>query len=372
MSDEIRNQYDPDYVSAPGETLLEVIEELGMSQADLARRTGRPKKTINEIVRTRAAITPETAIQLERVLGIPARFWNNREREYRQYLARREEEAQLRDQVEWLDEFPVKDMIKKGWIQGFDDRVQQLQEMLGFFGVASPEQRSVVWDQFPAAFRKTPAFQSSRGALAAWLRRGEIEAQDIHCQPYSAEVFDQALREARGLTVESPRVFQPTLVHLCAQAGVAVVFVPQLPGGRVSGATRWLSPSKALIQLSLRYKTDGQLWFTFFHEAGHIILHGKRDVFLEEVEGANDARGQEEEANAFAAEFLIPPRELASFLATKRTKSGYFSAQAVQAFAARLGIAPGVVVGRLQHDEHLPYSHLNHLKRRLRWAERTD
>jgi HTH-type transcriptional regulator/antitoxin HigA len=365
MDNIIQNQYTPDYVSPPGETLSEIIEELGMSQAELARRMGRPKKTINEIVWGKAAITPQTSLQFERVLGTPASFWNTREQQYRQHLARIEEEKRLSKQVDWLQKFPVKAMSEKGWIRIFDDKMQQLHELLIFFGVALPEQWDACWSKSGVVFRKTTAFASSREALSAWLRRGEIEAQGIYCQPYAAETFRQTLiDQIRPLTLTPPDVFQPKLVRLCAQAGVAVVFVPQLSQARVSGATRWLKPNKALIQLSLRYKTDDHLWFTFFHEAGHILLHGKRDVFLED-DAVTDAK--EQQANTFAANILIPPARLRGFLA--QPKSVYGSKIGIRAFASEIGIAPGIVVGRLQHDKHLSPANCNDLKQRLAWAD---
>jgi HTH-type transcriptional regulator/antitoxin HigA len=359
-----QNQYYPDVVSPPGETLLEAIEERGISQADLAQRMGRPKKTINEIIQGKTAITPDTALQLDRVLGIPARFWNNLEQQYRHFLIQQEEKNRLSNQVEWLQNFPLREMINRGWIQAFDDDVQQLRELLSFFGVASLDAWETVWGQVQVAFRKTPAFESDRYALFAWLRQGEVEALDIKCQSYSEKVFRETLVEIRRLTVEPPQIFQPELVRLCAEAGVAVAFIPQLPKARVSGATRWLSSDKALIQLSLRYKTDDHLWFSFFHEAGHIVRHGKRQVFLE---GDNMNNVEEQEANDFASKILIPPTELKNFL--KKLRPGYYpSKQAIQVFAHKLGIAPGIVVGRLQHDEYLPYSHCNDLKQTFRWA----
>lgn len=364
MSERIQNQYTPDYVSPPGETLLEKIEEVGMSQAELAQRMGRPQKTINEIIRGKTAITPETALQLEHVLGIPASFWNNREKQYRQHLAQVAEEQRLADQVNWLRRFPIKAMVEMGWVMAFADKAQQVRELLRFFGIASPDQWEALWGQPAVAFRKTPAFQSEPEAISAWLRRGEIEAQLIQCKPYAVNMFYQALREVRRLTVESPEIFQSKLVHICAEAGVAVVFIPQLPRARVSGATRWLTPEKALIQLSLRYKTDDQLWFTFFHEAGHILLHGKREVFLED-DSIEDEK--EREANEFAARTLIPPDRMAAFLRT--FKLGRLKKEDVQTFSAALGIAPGVVVGRLQHDRYLPFTHCNDLKRRFAWAK---
>ncbi|WP_242046589.1 HigA family addiction module antitoxin [Cylindrospermum sp. FACHB-282] len=124
MESKIQNQYNPDYVSAPGDTLLEVLEERGMTQAELAERTGRPKKTINEIIKGKAAITPETALQLELVFNIPASFWNNHERHYREFLAQQEEKKRLKKQVSWLKGIPVTAMIKSGWIRRHQDKVE--------------------------------------------------------------------------------------------------------------------------------------------------------------------------------------------------------------------------------------------------------
>ncbi|MUG97171.1 HigA family addiction module antidote protein [Scytonema sp. UIC 10036] len=365
MSKKIQNQYTPNYVSAPGETLQEVLEERGMSQAELAERTGRPKKTINEIINGKAAITPETALQFERVLGIPASFWNNRERRYREAQARAEEQERLEKQVAWLDQIPVKAMIKSGWIQCYQDKVEQLREVLNFFAVVSPEQWQGIWCNTHIYFRKSQAFQSDFGEVAAWLRRGEIEAAKIPCATYDANKFREVLQQIRALTVEPPQIFQPKVVQLCAQAGVAVVFVPQLPKTRTSGATHWLNPDKALIQLSLRYKTNDHLWFAFFHEAGHILLHGKRDFFLEGQGIASvEDRDKELEANKFAEDLLIPPAELKQFLASNQQ----LSKAGIEQFAAEIGIAPGIVVGRLQHDEVLPPSYCNDLKQRFEWV----
>lgn len=361
MSNAIQNQYTPDYVSPPGETLQEILEERGMSQAELAERTGRPKKTINEIINGKAAITPETALQLERVLGIRASFWNNRERQYREALARFEEENRLQEQVTWLEQIPVKAMIKLRWIQQYESKIEQLREVLNFFAVASPEQWEVIWCSTHVDFRKSQAFQSETGAIAAWLRQGEIEAAQIPCAAYDAHKFREVLLQVRTLTTQPPEVFQPELVRLCAETGVAVVFIPELPKTRASGATRWLSPHKALIQLSLRYKTDDHLWFAFFHESAHILLHGKRDVFLEgKGVAAVEDLAKEEEANKFAADILIPPMELKRFLTSGQQRSQV----GIEKFAAEIGIAPGIVVGRLQHDGILPPSHCNDLKRR--------
>jgi addiction module HigA family antidote len=357
MASQIVNEYRPDKVSPPGETLEEILEERGMTQAELADRTGRPKKTINEIIQGKAALTCETALQLERVLGIPATFWLTREQQYRAFLARRQDEQALAAQVAWLDETPVQSMIKAGWIAEREDKVGQLREVLSFYAIASPEQ----YASTHAIFRRTKAFQSNPATIAAWLRQGERLAQQLACTPYNERVFRATLEEARQLTCASFATARTTLPQLCAAAGVAVVIVPELPQTRVCGVTRWLSPKKALIQLSLHYKTDDQFWFTFFHEAGHIVLHGKREAFLDEDDGADEER--EQEANRFAMDVLIPPAELRRFRADRGNQ--HISQEMVVAFAKEIGIAAGIVVGRLQHEGDLPRTHLNDLKRSL-------
>lgn len=355
-------QYSPDYAVAPGETLLEVLERLGMSQAKLAERIGRPKKTINEIIKGKAAITPETALQFERAFRIPASFWNNLQRNYDAAVARSEERERLRKYLSWLRQIPVRAMVQRGWIRSLNDRVDQLQEVLAFFGVASPEQWDEIWANTSVAFRMATAFKSNPCAVAAWLRQGELEAHQIECAPFDKDRFLGVLASVRSLTVEPPEVFQPELIDSCARAGVAVAFVPQIPGARISGATRWISPEKALVQLSLRYKSDDQLWFTFFHESAHILLHGKRKIFLE-GEASSGSEREEEQASKFAVDFLIPRDEVDRLL-----EEGKPTKQAIEEFADQIGIAPGIVVGRLQHDCVIPYSHCNGLKRRLEWA----
>ena len=362
MSNSETNRFKPDYVSHPGETLFETLVSIGMSQTELSDRTGLSKKTINKIIKGKAAITPDTAVILERVLGVPASFWNNFERIYRENIARIEEERRLEEHVEWSSKFPLNEMIKLSWIRQFKDKVQQLLELLRFFAVTSPEEWERIWLAEDIAFRKSKAFQGNPEAISAWLRRGEIEAQNIDCGRFDPKSFKEALLEVRNLTTEPPEVFQPEVVRLCAESGVAVAFIPELPGAPISGATRWLYDI-ALIQLSLRYKRDDHLWFSFFHEAGHILKHGKRDVFLKISDEEQITKDKEDAANKFASDFLIPKKEYVQF-----TRRQSFGRDVIIHFAGETGVSPGIVVGRLQHDGYLEYSYYNDLKMRLRWA----
>lgn len=359
--DSSKTSFVPDFAVLPGQTLLERLEIAGLSQADLAERTGRPKKTINEIIKGKAAITPETAIQLERVLGIPASFWNSREQQYREALARFEERSRLQGYKEWLDTFPIAELKKRDWLPPADDEADLASHLLRFFGVANPAAWNDIWNrrQTAVSFRK-PAIQGNIGAIAAWLRQGEIEGRKIECKQFNAAGFKEVLARVRLRTRENFSKSCAAMIEECRAVGVAVVLVRELPNLRVSGATHWLAPDKALLQLSLLYKRDDQFWFSFFHEAAHILLHGKRELFIDNFDKSEEK--EEIEANRFAADYLISPDQYKAFLQT-----GDLAEAAIESFAKRIGIAPGIVVGRLQHDKHLQFNQRNGLKIALAW-----
>jgi HTH-type transcriptional regulator / antitoxin HigA len=361
MADTILNQYIPDYLVPPGEVLEDYLKAFGMTQAELAARTGLTKKTINEITKGKAPITSETALKLERSLGRPAHFWNNLERQFQEDRTRFAEEKNLQSHLDWLKKVPVSQLTKLEWIPKTSDRISKLKEVLRFFGVASPEQWETVWREYQVVYRQTQRFDTCAESVSAWLRKGEIEARQIACEHFDRKRFQEVLDVIRGLTVETPRVFQQRLVELCASAGAAVVFIPELPKTGVYGATRWFG-DKAIIQLSLRYKSNDHLWFTFFHEAGHIIKHGRKEIFIE----SNGLDGDKEgEADIFARDRLIPPADYRRFIASWDGRS----LAPIKVFADKINIAPGIVVGRLQHDKHLPNSHGNRLKVFFRWSD---
>ena len=336
MDKQVTYNYLPDYAVSPGEVLSDELKLRGMTQQELAKRTGLTPKHIVSIVKAKSAISPETAIKFERAMGMPADYWLNLESNYQEILARLQEEVQLDHDIEWLNHIPVAQMAKLGWITKLTDTKAQLVEVLRFFGIASVSQWDEMWPNLKVAYRQHVHFKVYPEAVSAWLRQGEIEAARITCSPYDKSLFRVALDQIRTLTWEAPEVFVPRMVELCSQAGVAVVFVPCIPKTGVSGATRWLNSSKALIQLSLRYKTNDHLWFTFFHEAGHILLHGKKELFLEGANGLEEIK--EKEADKFAQEELISKAEFSNF-----AQQGPFSKAAINAFSKRVGIAPGII-----------------------------
>ena len=357
------DEFRPDWVSAPGDTIADILEIRNLPTPEFARRMGQTLSETRGLLEGREPITSDLAQKLHEVLGASTAFWINRECHYRQGLERIQEESG-ETRADWLKELPVKDMISFGWIAPASTSSEAVgKACLKFFDVSNV----TAWrNEYRGAlevanFRTSPSFKSHPGAVAAWLRQGEIEASSIVCKPWDSKKFKNALSKIRALTwTKKPSVFIPKLRSLCAECGVAVVIVRAPTGCRASGATHFLSPTKALLLLSFRYLSDDHFWFTFFHEAAHLLLHGKEALFLE---GADMAPSMlEDEANDFAANTLIPPEHKVSMLSLPR------DGREVLNFARSIGVAPGIVVGQLQHLGQLQRNQLNALKRRFRWT----
>jgi HTH-type transcriptional regulator / antitoxin HigA len=286
--------------------------------------------------------------------------------DYRTDLERIRAQRELSFDVVWATDFPVTELVERDVPPAEpSDKVSRLEQVLAFFGVASPEAWRDVYSDLACAFRATPAVPVNRETLATWLRLGEVAARDVRCEPFDRKKLEAALPPLRELTRETAEVFSERMRDLCAACGIAVVFVPEISGSLASGVTRWLTPSKALVQLSLRYKTDDHLWFTFFHEIGHVLRHGKTDIWIEAASSLPGNDPREAEADRFSRDVLIPPRQSAE-LSELRTPDD------VRRFADRVGVAPGIVVGRLQHDQLWDSSRGNQLKRPITFTPAGD
>lgn len=359
----------PDYALPPGETLVEVLAERGMTQAELARRTGISTKHINQIVLGTASLTAETALKLEFVTGVLAQVWTSLDSAYQVTRTRQEESSRLEARVDWLQQLPIAELTNRGYIRKNVSPVERLRDALAFFKVASPDAWDQVWAA-PTAYRQSQAFEVDYGALAAWLRIGEIRVEQSDLPPFDRGKFRDSLTAIRLLTtIDDPKVWLPRLEAYCTDAGVALVIEREIKGARINGAVRWLPSERPLIQLSVRHRWADIFWFTFFHEVAHVLLHDRRRFTIVDkltiVDGAgraNPDNAMESEADDFAGRTLLP-RVFDDRLTRVRSQ-----AEAI-AIAGEAGVHPGIVVGRLQHDQRIPYSHFNGLRTRLAFAD---
>lgn len=355
------HRFQPDWrhTITPGDSIIERMNDMALTKVDFATNMGYSPKHIHQLIKAKARITEEAALKLEKVLDIPASFWLNAEKNYRQALANEAEKQNLANSADWLKKLPLKSMIKHDWVEKFTDTSRQIQACLKFYGVASID----AWEKaqsknYQAVFKSSDVFSKNDIAIQTWLRQGEREAQKIDCDVFDKQQLTHSLEDLRALTLlTDPDDFLPKLTAICAKCGVAVVFAPTPDKCPMSGATKWLSTNKALLLLSLRHKTNDHLWFAFFHEIAHILKH-KKQLFLEGKDGFVQNQALEDEADSFAADILIPKKYDLSALSSK---------EKVRDLAKEIGIAPGIVVGRMQHQKKILWSHFNDLKVKYTW-----
>jgi HTH-type transcriptional regulator/antitoxin HigA len=338
-------------LSKPGDTILETIGNMKMSQVDLATRIGKTPSKVNDIIAGKEPITVVTALQLENVLGIAAQFWLNREMLYREQLFRIEQEEALQDAEGWLDQLPVKELKRAGHISTEKKGVGMITELLKFFSVASPVQWEAVYiDHYTTTnLRKNikgKSHQTKLGSMSAWLRIGEVEMKKINPPAYNKDAFKKSLSVIRSFVAKLPDDFSFQLQALCKLAGVALVYTAPLPDAPIKGGARWFG-GNPLIQLANHYKAIDHFWFTFFHEAAHVLLHGKKDVFIEDFEGYALDEKKEMEANEFAADYLLPSN-FVNDLPEKITP------ETVLILAKKYNAHPAIVAGRLASLKLVP------------------
>ncbi len=352
-----QNRYFPQSVPHPGEVLAEKLEELDMPRNEFALRSGKPEKTIIAILKGESSITPDMAVQFENVTRIPAHYWMNHQRLYDEYLARLRRQSVIDRAQDWTENFPVGEMIKKGWIPSVKSLSDRTIELLAFFGFSHHE----AWEEYyfnqqlKVAFRISLAQTKEPFAISAWLRRGELQAAAMEANDYSEKKFKEVLPQLKSMMVSHPGGFFEAVQRICQEVGVKVVYTPALKRAPISGATRWIHDTP-LIQLTNRYKRYDVFWFTFFHEVGHILKHGKKHIFLEDMDYSDKDLRMEEEANEFAAKWLLTQDEESIIKnALPLTEADIVS------FAKRFHTHPAVIVGRLQHQRILPYHAFSHL-----------
>lgn len=350
----------PRWASAPGTTIASALSERHISTADFAEMMNISQSDVERLLEGEVAITVAVARRLSEVIGASSTFWLTREAQFVEDRARVEAD-------QWAQRLPVSQMATFGWIERPQTWQEQIDACLDFFDVPDVDAWEERYDRevVAAHYRTSPTFDLDSAATTAWFRAAERVVERRRALPqFDKKSFGAVLTEIRSLSRErDPERFVPELVAMSAGCGVYVVVVPSPRGCPASGASRRYR-GRPLIQLSARYLTDDHLWFTFFHEAGHVLNHRLEQGFIDTFE-TGEVNRFEEEANEFASECLLGPYGAD----LRRSTGGQWSHREVIRRAQELGISPGVLVGQLQHSGALPMTYLNGLKRRYRWND---
>lgn len=344
-------RYIPDNAIHPGETLREVLEEKGMSNKELALRTGKPEQTISKVVQGKSSITTSMAIAFEKVLELPVNFWMNLQRDYDETLARISYDERCKAAEDWARAFPYKEMVKWEWVPKTSKAAEKARHLFNFFKVSSEEawKKGYVEGGLRAAYRLDLAHNTKKHAITAWLRKGEILAAEQSLPQYDEKKLKALLPLLKNIMARGGSNFFEELKGLCNDAGLCILLVPSLPGAPIHGSSRWLK-DVPVIQLSVRYRKYDRFWFTLFHELAHILLHGSTYVSLELEKYNSYDEKKEIEANEWAAEWLLSDAEFEQLKTLN-----YKSPNTINSFAKKVNTHPSVIVGRLQREDLVGY-----------------
>lgn len=353
--------YNPNKAIHPGHIIARSLEREGMTQKSLGERTGLSEKHLSQIINGSASITVETALLLENALGGPASFWINLEKNYQETKARIERMSLLRNEVSLLSSFPYTELAKRGCVEQTSNREKKVENLWKFYAVNSLHS---VKDIEPVAFRKRQNLKVKTEAIAAWFRCGELESKKQDLPPYSEATLKQGLGSIKNLSLKSANEYSLQIREILKGSGVSLVYTPHFAGTGVSGAVRWLGDNP-IMQLSLLGAYADMFWFNLFHEIGHLLLHGKKDKFIEfDDRSLSVVQEKEREADNFASNTLINEKDYVEFV-----KRDDFSKTAIRNFANKIGIDSGIVAGRLCHDEHVGWRDVAELRPRLKFVQ---
>lgn len=349
--------FSPDRVSPPGDTIIDLMDEHGLTDEDLSKKIGVSISKGQQLLRGHIPLNESMALRLQDIFNVSVEFWLKREGAYRKHI-----DYLNSVNKNWLDSLPVKDMVNFGWIPKASSRELKFKYCLEFFGIKSVNDfaRKVDTDAPLVAFRKSLSIETVPMADLAWIIKAKKLSKSYACKPWNKDILKSLLPDIRQLSNEPDLlIFIPQLKDMFAKAGVSFIVLPTPSGCRASGATCFFEPNHATLIVSFRYLTDDHFWFTLFHEIGHLILH---DAISIRLEGEKELSSKEEsEADKFAFDTLIPA-PFQNEIRELKAKDW----KVIVRIAKKVGVSKGIVLGHLQHIGNVPYSHLNRLKVRYK------
>ncbi len=332
----------------PGESIKEQLDIRGMTQKEFAARMDMSEKHISKLVNGDVQLTPETAVKLEVVLGVPAQFWNNLEALYREDIIKAEAENAMDEDIELAKQIPYREMAQFGWVPATRVTSEKVEHLRRYFELVK---LSLLGNDriTRIACRKLILTKKSDLALMAWAQEAKLKAREISTAQISIKNLNSAIPDIRKMTVMDPAEFCPKIKTCLADCGVALVFLPHLTGSFLQGAT-FQDGNKIVVGMTGSGKDADQFWFSFFHELGHIILG-----HVGQPNGTSE--DDEKAADQWSEDTLIEPHDFELF-----RKENDYSEQNIIQFADRQGITPGIVVGRMQTEGMIKTGMLNNLK----------
>ena len=344
-----------EYITCPGDTILDLLEANNMTQIDLASKLGITKKNVNEIIKGKAPLTAKNALKLEYIFNIPASFWNNLEKEYRESLERKKDLDTIINEIPYLKSIPYNEMANRNWdfIEKTTSPIEKVKNLRKFFSCASLTFDTELYKKIN--FRKKDNISFNEKALYCFLRYGEIESNKIKGPNFNILNLKKKIREIRALANKPFFDNYDKIKETLLSCGVFLIYEPHLSCTYLKGVTYKPNSKRAIIMISTKGKKDDIVWFTLFHEIAHLLKHSKKEMFIDI--NTLEKEQKELEANTFAKNILINEKKYQSFI---KSNSSYNKENIIK-FAKENNVLPGIVVGRLQNDKVISWNEFNDL-----------
>ena len=348
----------------PGEFIQEELDAREWKQIDLAEIIGSSPNVVNELVLGKRSVTPDTAKALAEAFGTSAQYWMNLQSAY-QLWKTENADASIGHRAKLYSFAPIKEIVKRQWIEGSENVDVLEKRLLKFFEIKSLDEKPL----FLHAARKATSYSEVTAAQAAWLFRAKHLAKAVHAVNFTDRRFDEALNQLKPLLSAKEEIRR--VPKILAECGIRLVVVEPLPKTQIDGVTFWLDERSPVIALSVRYDRIDWFWHTLSHELGHVnvkdglknLVNLDTNLVGEEAQPFEEKPEHEKRIDAFACEFLIKQSELENFMLRVRPLYGKLR---VMGFAQRIGVHPGIVVGQLHHRKQLHWSYYRGMLEKIR------
>ncbi|MCI7327511.1 HigA family addiction module antitoxin [Hornefia butyriciproducens] len=343
----------------PGYYVADIIEDMGISQSEFAARVGTTAKTLSQLINGQAKISNDLAKKLSVMTGTGVDVWQNLQNTYDRKLIEMQKAEEFDEQKNIAAQIDYSYFVNVAGLPYTKNAREKVANLCKFFKVS--DLRIMRQPDFLVNFRSGTSDNSEKKVInsRAWIQTALNIAQNIKTEPYDAKKLKGYLPELRSMTLQSPEVFLARMQRIFAECGVAFVLLPHLRNSGVNGAVKWINSDRVVLAMNNRGLDADKFWFSLFHEVEHVFQQKTKTVFISSTaEKMTDINIQlENDADKFAADFLIPPDDYKNFAPTK-----YTSDDEIIDFARTVGIHPGIVAGRLQHEKIIPQNRCSGLK----------
>lgn len=347
----------------PGYYVGEYLKHQGMKQSELAERLGVSEKTVSHLINGKnKRLSPELINGLALVLGTSKELWVNLNDKYLEMLEKIDADNRLTEEKEVFSNMDYMFWVRNGFVERKKSKSEKIEELKRFFKISS---LSILKKKdFLVQYRTTVAKVHEKNVINAnaWVQTALNMGNMVNVEQVNLNYLESKIDDIRKMTLQAPEEFLPTLMEIFRKSGVAFVMVPNLKNCGVNGAVKWLGKDKVLLALNDRRKFSDVFWFSLFHELKHVFQQRKSCIIVSmdgRDEEESDMKVLENEADNFARDTLIAPKQYAEFI-----EKSNFSYDSIKSFADQIEIQPGIVVGRLQKEGYLNYNQFNDLKQK--------